>query len=98
MGHLESLRKFVLLASGEWSNSLIAMLSNTLGKADQGKLGDEATLSTVLMQDMLTESRQAADPNAARLSFKLGAEAPAMFRLDDIESLDFVSLAYDSPW
>ena len=98
MGHLESLRKFVLLASGEWSGCLVSTLSHTLGKADQGKLGDEATLSAVLMQDMLAESRQAADPNAGRLSFKLGAEAPAMFRLDAIESLDFVSLAYDSPW
>jgi hypothetical protein len=97
--HLSAVRKFVLLASGEWAASMVGGLCAAITKAERGKMTVERIATSGLLQDALVSSRQFGDRFAERLSFAVAPDqTPGAAELGSIGSLDFVSLVFTPDW
>eukprot|EP00039_Didymoeca_costata_P003696 m.69211 g.69211 ORF g.69211 m.69211 type:complete len:1403 (-) comp12033_c0_seq1:70-4278(-) len=93
--HVSAIRKFVLLASGEWAQELVNRLSLIVDKLDLSRKPLKQEIRPSLLDDTLVASLQDSEKHSHRLSFSLDIkDHDSSARIDDIGSLDSLSIGY----
>eukprot|EP00050_Salpingoeca_kvevrii_P012821 m.24906 g.24906 ORF g.24906 m.24906 type:complete len:1426 (+) comp4360_c0_seq1:105-4382(+) len=92
--HLEAIRRFILMHSGEFGEALVHNICIKL----QQRAPPLAIANTALLQSALAHSSQDGDPLSGNLHFYLCNQPAMPFKHMSIFCLDFLDLRYQVKW